>query len=198
MTADALFTQRPLARLILEADRDFLFVLKDNQPDVLDAVTLRFAEAAATAPDAKTVEKGGADPYTKALDRQVGTADYVRQRCDFPGVRMVFRLDYEVRERGQQVSLETRYGLTSLSPEQVSPKQLMGWVRGHWGVEIPQSDDPRSDNLCVAGRAGYHRRGGPARVGRVVRPTSTTTEAISCSPTNRPASPPPRLRRRTH
>ena len=59
LTADALFTQRPLARLILEADRDFLFVLKNNQPDVLDAVTLRFAEAAATAPDAKTVEKKG-------------------------------------------------------------------------------------------------------------------------------------------
>ena len=48
---------------------------------------------------------------------------------------MVFRLDYEVREGSQQVSLETRHGLTSLSPEQVSPKQLMGWVRGHWEVE---------------------------------------------------------------
>jgi hypothetical protein len=45
--------------LIGEADRDFLFVLKDNQPDVLEAVTLRFAEASATAPDAKTVEKRG-------------------------------------------------------------------------------------------------------------------------------------------
>src|SRR3954470_16757358 len=59
LTADALFTQRPLARLIVEADRDFLFVLKDNQPDVLDAVTLCFAEVAATAPDAKTIEKRG-------------------------------------------------------------------------------------------------------------------------------------------
>jgi hypothetical protein len=59
LTADALFTQRPLARLILEADRDFLFVLKDNQPDVLDAVMLSFAAATATAPDAKTVEKRG-------------------------------------------------------------------------------------------------------------------------------------------
>jgi hypothetical protein len=59
LTADALFTQRPLARLIIEADRDFLFVLKDNQPDVLEAVTLGFAAAATTAPDAQTVEKKG-------------------------------------------------------------------------------------------------------------------------------------------
>ncbi|HXL20042.1 MAG TPA: hypothetical protein VN961_21200 [Streptosporangiaceae bacterium] len=40
------------------------------------------------------------------------------------------------------------------------------WPRPVWrGPEIPQSDDPRSDNLCVAGRAGYHCRGGPARAG---------------------------------
>src|SRR3954462_12422739 len=37
-TADALFTQRPLARVILEADRDFLFAVKDNQPALLEAI----------------------------------------------------------------------------------------------------------------------------------------------------------------
>src|SRR3954465_5647996 len=37
-TADALFTQRPLARVILEADRDFLFAVKDNQPAFLEAI----------------------------------------------------------------------------------------------------------------------------------------------------------------
>jgi len=50
-------------------------------------------------------------------------------------VKMVFRLDYEVRERGQPVCVETRYGLTSLSADQVRPKTLMEWVRGHWEVE---------------------------------------------------------------
>src|SRR3954465_8266085 len=59
-TADALFTQRPLARVILEADRDFLFAVKDNQPDLLEAVRASFRDAADRPPDAKAVEEKGA------------------------------------------------------------------------------------------------------------------------------------------
>jgi hypothetical protein len=59
-TADALFAQRPLAGVILEADRDFLFVVKDNQPDLLEAVEASFRDAAGRPPDAETREKKGA------------------------------------------------------------------------------------------------------------------------------------------
>src|SRR3954452_20201976 len=58
-TADALFTQRPPARAILEADRDFLFAVKDNQPALLEAVLTSFRAAAGREPDAKSVEKKG-------------------------------------------------------------------------------------------------------------------------------------------
>ena len=58
-TADALFTQRPLAQVILDADRDFLFAVKDNQPDLHEAVRASFREAAARPPDVKTTEKKG-------------------------------------------------------------------------------------------------------------------------------------------
>lgn len=44
-TADALFTQRPLAKVILEAGRDFLFTVKDNQPDLLEALRTSFQGA---------------------------------------------------------------------------------------------------------------------------------------------------------
>jgi hypothetical protein len=56
-TGDALFTQRPLAGVLLEADRDFLFAVKDNQPGLLEAILTSFRDAAAREPDAKTVEK---------------------------------------------------------------------------------------------------------------------------------------------
>lgn len=59
-TADALFAQRPLARAILATGRDFLFAVKDNQPDLLEAVQTSFREATARPPDAQTVEKKGA------------------------------------------------------------------------------------------------------------------------------------------
>jgi DDE family transposase len=59
-TADALFTQRPLAQVILEADRDFLFAVKDNQPDLVEAVRASFDAATAQCPDVETREKKGA------------------------------------------------------------------------------------------------------------------------------------------
>jgi len=58
-TADALFTQRPLARVILEADRDYLFAVKDNQPDLLEAILTSLGDVAGREPDAQSVEKKG-------------------------------------------------------------------------------------------------------------------------------------------
>jgi len=59
ITGDALFCQRPLAQVLLEADRDFLFAVKDNQPELLEAIQTSFHNAAEQTPDAKTVEKKG-------------------------------------------------------------------------------------------------------------------------------------------
>lgn len=58
-TGDALFTQRPLAQVLLGADRDFLFAVKDNQPELLEAILTSFRGVAAGEPDAKSVEKKG-------------------------------------------------------------------------------------------------------------------------------------------
>jgi hypothetical protein len=61
LTADALFCQRPLAAAILAAGRDFLVAVKDNQPDLLEAVRASLDAAAADRPpDATTAEKKGA------------------------------------------------------------------------------------------------------------------------------------------
>ena len=59
-TADALFTQRSLAQTILHTGRDFLFTVKDNQPDLLEALQTSFHDAPARPPDAQTIEKKGA------------------------------------------------------------------------------------------------------------------------------------------
>ena len=54
LTGDALFCQRPLARLIVEAGRDYLFAVKDNQPDLHEATQTAFADATAETADAGT------------------------------------------------------------------------------------------------------------------------------------------------
>lgn len=60
ITGDALYAQRPLAELILASGHDYLFQVKGNQPDVLDAAETCFAKATDAGADAKTVEKKGA------------------------------------------------------------------------------------------------------------------------------------------
>ena len=59
ITGDALFAQRNLAELILASGHDYLFQIKANQPDILDAAQSCFAGAEARQPDAQTHEKKG-------------------------------------------------------------------------------------------------------------------------------------------
>ena len=60
LTGDALFCQRPLARLIVEAGRAYLFAIKDNQPDLLETAQTAFADATPETADAATRGKKGA------------------------------------------------------------------------------------------------------------------------------------------
>ena len=48
---------------------------------------------------------------------------------------MILRVDSEARSGGSLVRRETRYFVTSLAADEVSPERLMRLVRGHWGVE---------------------------------------------------------------
>lgn len=60
---------------------------------------------------------------------------YAREATGFPGVEMILRIDSEIRKAGVPTRQETRHLITSLGADEVSPKQLMELVRGHWGVE---------------------------------------------------------------
>lgn len=59
LTGDAIFTQRPLLELLKAHGCDYLFQVKANQPDVLDALKTCFAAAATTRPAHETTEKRG-------------------------------------------------------------------------------------------------------------------------------------------
>jgi predicted transposase YbfD/YdcC len=60
---------------------------------------------------------------------------YVREATGFPGIAMILRIDAEVTKAGVVSRQETRYMITSLGGEEVSPRRLMDLVRGHWSVE---------------------------------------------------------------
>lgn len=71
------------------------------------------------------------------LERRVLTASAdLRDYLDFPGVQQVFRLERHrlVLSTGR-LTTEVIYGVTSLTPEQASPDQLLHLCRDHWAVE---------------------------------------------------------------
>ena len=45
ITGDAIFAQRPLIKMIRQLDKDYLFQIKGNQGDTLDALENCFANA---------------------------------------------------------------------------------------------------------------------------------------------------------
>ena len=57
LTGDALFCQRPLARAIVDAGRDYVLAVKDNQPDLHETIQTAFADATPASADATTQEK---------------------------------------------------------------------------------------------------------------------------------------------
>jgi len=60
---------------------------------------------------------------------------------DFPHVGQVFCIRRTATDlngnlvKGRKSKTETVYGLTSLTPEQASPAELLGYNRGHWEIE---------------------------------------------------------------
>jgi hypothetical protein len=62
ITGDALYAQRNLAELILASGHDYLFQIKANQPDILDAAQTCFASVKDSEAAAHTREKKGGAP----------------------------------------------------------------------------------------------------------------------------------------
>jgi hypothetical protein len=72
---------------------------------------------------------------TRRLWLDVEAADYAREALAFPGLRVLLRLDCEVRPPGRAATTETRYFAGSVDPGRVTADELLGVARGHWQVE---------------------------------------------------------------
>lgn len=133
VTADALHTQRAFADwLVTEKKADYLFIVKANQPSLLDAVAealtgtdKQFADRMNT-----TTNRGHGRTETRTIRAAAATA------IEFPHAAQIFRLR---RDRGGldavRRSKEIVYGITSLTPERAGPAQLAAHNRGHWTIE---------------------------------------------------------------
>lgn len=129
-TADALHTQTDTARLIVEDVKGhYMLEVKGNQPTLENILIDLPAEAFG--------------PWTELTERNKGRNEQRRIAVaepppgfSFPHAKQVYLLERNTRDNdGNLIAAEAVTGVTDLSPAQASPRELLAYKRGHWGVE---------------------------------------------------------------
>jgi predicted transposase YbfD/YdcC len=138
---DAMFTQRGLSAQIVDGGGEYVWTVKDNQPqlraDIVAAFTppplsKGFSAGLTDFQSATTVNKG----HGRTETRRLTTTSSLKEFLDWPGLEQVFQLERTVVDnRTAQVKQETVYGLTSLRRDEADPRRLLDLVRVHWGIE---------------------------------------------------------------
>ena len=113
-----------------EKGGEWLFRLKGNQPELHAGVALLF-ERPVSAPVTVRQQNRHGD---RLEVRELALSSDLNEWAQWPGLAQVGRLTCLRRRKGQTTT-ETSYIITSLSPKQVTPAQLLHLVRGHWGIE---------------------------------------------------------------
>jgi predicted transposase YbfD/YdcC len=141
VTGDALLAQRTLSTLIVEAGGDYLWTVKDNQPQLRRDVEQLFqAETClpGTSPvitDVRTTQVVDKS-HGRLTIRRLTACSLLRESSDWPYLQQVFQIERRtVCLRTGVTQTETTYGVTSLTAVQASPARLLQLNRGHWGVE---------------------------------------------------------------
>lgn len=165
---DAMHTQRNISEQIIEAGGNYVWTVKGNQPRTEWAIEKLFVHEACNVKlgaalskeiqVASVVNKG----HGRRERRTLWASTELNVYLDWPGIKQVFRLERLIwHEKHQGYTREIVYGLTSLSPEQASPKKLIRLLRSYWGIEsglhyrrdVTLNED---DTRLTIGQAGHN------------------------------------------
>lgn len=131
VTGDALYCQRAVCTQIRQAHGHYLFVVKGNQPTLLEDLTLLFDQPPPG--EAFAMTRSHTRHGSRHEQRQLWASTALNDYLDWPGVQQVLRVERVCTEKGQTTH-QVRYFVTSLPPT-VSARQLLKLVRGHWAIE---------------------------------------------------------------
>ncbi len=141
VTGDALYCDRDFCTTIIDAQGDYLVIVKENQATLRRAIATLFASradaalAAASLPawdmrEATTVDKGHGRLEVRHLVASTALNDYL----DWPALAQVMMIERTWWERGERKTA-MRYGITSLPAAVAGAERLLTLVRGHWQIE---------------------------------------------------------------
>jgi len=130
ITADSLLTQRDLATYLVGRGAHYHFTVKGNQPTLQEDIRVLFAQRADADFSDTTADHG------RIETRRIWCSSRLNDYLDFPHVGQVYLIEREAIEKksGRQSS-EVALCITSRTPEQAGPADLLRINRGHWTVE---------------------------------------------------------------
>lgn len=133
ITADALLTQRALARyLVDQRHAHYHFTVKGNQKTLLEDTACYF-DHLDRKPDHSTLENTG---HGRIETRHIWVTTALNDYLDFPHVKQAFKVERLTfyKKSGKQ-RRDVAYGITSKTPQQASPAQVLRDNREHWSIE---------------------------------------------------------------
>ena len=139
VTIDAMGCQKDISRTILDRGADYVLAVKGNQGQLHQDIGDLFQAGEGTGVNdlphdyATTLNKGHGRIERRECWSISDPAclEYLSTAGDWPGLRSVAMVRSERRE-GEQVSVETRYYISSLESE---ARRFLGAARSHWGIE---------------------------------------------------------------
>ncbi|HKY05789.1 MAG TPA: ISAs1 family transposase [Blastocatellia bacterium] len=135
VTGDAMITQRAIAESIVSRGGDYLLVVKDNQPQLLEDIKMSFGSQwwlRGTFCEGSLSDQHGNRVHQWHLQASTLLEGY----SSWPGLKQVLKLKREVTNKSTgEVSQETTYAITSLGRERAGPVELIKIWREHWHIE---------------------------------------------------------------
>jgi predicted transposase YbfD/YdcC len=139
---DAMHTQRAVSIQIVESGGDYIWVAKGNQPQLEEDIRLWFEPEPDPLPGqgrlpkdfetVKEISKG----HGRLEERTLTVSSQLNDFLNWPYLQQVFQLERRFLSiRTGDVQTQVVYGLTSLSREVITPKNLLQKIRAYWGIE---------------------------------------------------------------
>jgi len=139
---DAMHTQRQVSIQIGKAGSNYIWTVEGNQPQLLQDLqdwfdlTVELLPGMGCPPKdfrSATISNTG---HGRVEVRTLTTSSQLNDFLDWPFLQQVFKLERHVTiSKTGKTRHEVVYGVTSLSAEQASPKQLLTMLRSYWKIE---------------------------------------------------------------
>lgn len=164
ITGDALLAQRELSLQIIHAGGEYVWIIKDNQPETHQDIERLFAAESvvkgfspAAHDDFRTAETTEKN-HGRLEHRQITVSHALKGYLNWPGVEQVFKLErHSQRTKDGKVMGEVVYGVTSLTAREATPHRLLLLIRKHWQIENGlhyRRDDTLKEDRCTL-RTGH-------------------------------------------